>query len=323
MQGGLRGAEGERRSLGPACGLLERDRVHPVGRDHAVGESDRERLLRADVAAGEDHLPGTCEPDQPGQPLGPTRAGDDPEPDLGQAELRVLGHDAEVARERELAPAAERVAVDGRQHRFRDLLQVAARLLERRDVRIDLGRAPLGHRLDVRAGGEDPLAPHSTTARTDGSSATAWAASWSSSETARPSAFAGGRSSRIVATAPCTSLRTYSPRTAPIFPDGRTPRRARPVSCATVEPTPQEAATCRARTEARPTTLVASALQVHITATIPIVSDRMVDNVVELLRRRGLRMTPQRRAIVAEIMKTQGHISPTASRARSRRTCRA
>ncbi len=36
----------------------------------------------------------------------------------------------------------------------------------------------------------------------------------------------------------------------------------------------------------------------------------MVDDVMELLRQRGLRMTPQRRAIVAEIMRTQGHISP-------------
>jgi Fur family ferric uptake transcriptional regulator len=42
------------------------------------------------------------------------------------------------------------------------------------------------------------------------------------------------------------------------------------------------------------------------------VSDRVVEDVIELLRQRGLRMTPQRRAIVAEIMKTQGHISPTA-----------
>jgi Fur family ferric uptake transcriptional regulator len=35
-------------------------------------------------------------------------------------------------------------------------------------------------------------------------------------------------------------------------------------------------------------------------------------DVIEVLRTRGLRMTPQRRAIVAEIMRTQGHISPTA-----------
>ncbi len=41
-------------------------------------------------------------------------------------------------------------------------------------------------------------------------------------------------------------------------------------------------------------------------------SDRMVDDVIELLRQRGLRMTPQRRVIVAEIMRMQGHISPTA-----------
>jgi len=34
-------------------------------------------------------------------------------------------------------------------------------------------------------------------------------------------------------------------------------------------------------------------------------------DVMEMLRSRGLRMTPQRRAIVAEIMRSQGHISPT------------
>jgi len=35
------------------------------------------------------------------------------------------------------------------------------------------------------------------------------------------------------------------------------------------------------------------------------------NEVMELLRSKGLRMTPQRRAIVAEVMRTQGHISPT------------
>lgn len=35
-------------------------------------------------------------------------------------------------------------------------------------------------------------------------------------------------------------------------------------------------------------------------------------DVIAVLRSHGLRMTPQRRAIVAEIMRTQGHISPTA-----------
>ena len=35
------------------------------------------------------------------------------------------------------------------------------------------------------------------------------------------------------------------------------------------------------------------------------------NDVIDLLRERGLRMTPQRRAIVSEVMRTQGHISPT------------
>jgi Fur family ferric uptake transcriptional regulator len=35
------------------------------------------------------------------------------------------------------------------------------------------------------------------------------------------------------------------------------------------------------------------------------------DPVLDLLRRRGLRTTPQRRAIVAEIMSVRGHITPT------------
>jgi len=33
--------------------------------------------------------------------------------------------------------------------------------------------------------------------------------------------------------------------------------------------------------------------------------------ILDRLRERGLRMTPQRRAIVAEIMRSKGHISPT------------
>jgi Fur family ferric uptake transcriptional regulator len=35
-------------------------------------------------------------------------------------------------------------------------------------------------------------------------------------------------------------------------------------------------------------------------------------DVLDLLRSKGLRMTPQRRAIVSEVMRTKGHISPAA-----------
>ena len=40
-------------------------------------------------------------------------------------------------------------------------------------------------------------------------------------------------------------------------------------------------------------------------------SPQSTSEVIDVLRKHGLRMTPQRRAIVAEIMRTQGHISPT------------
>ena len=55
-------------------------------------------------------------------------------------------------------------------------------------------------------------------------------------------------------------------------------------------------------------------LQVQAPATLARVSAAAstmpANEVMELLRSRGLRMTPQRRAIVFEVMRTQGHIAP-------------
>jgi Fur family ferric uptake transcriptional regulator len=50
------------------------------------------------------------------------------------------------------------------------------------------------------------------------------------------------------------------------------------------------------------------------------VSPSTAESVLDLLKTRGLRMTPQRRAIVAEIMAADGHISPAlvAKRVRAR-----
>lgn len=53
-------------------------------------------------------------------------------------------------------------------------------------------------------------------------------------------------------------------------------------------------------------------LHLQLTARLRPVESRTTADVIDVLRRRGLRMTPQRRAIVSEIMRTQGHISPTA-----------
>jgi Fur family transcriptional regulator, ferric uptake regulator len=51
-------------------------------------------------------------------------------------------------------------------------------------------------------------------------------------------------------------------------------------------------------------------LHLQLTAIIELMA--VSPDVLELLRSKGLRMTPQRRAIVAEVMRTHGHISPTA-----------
>src|SRR3972149_5911523 len=80
--------------------------------------------------------------------------------------------------------------------------------------------------------------PQTTTARIAASDATTAAATDSSSDTGRASAFAGGRSMRIVATAPSDSTRTNSAM-APILAD----RAA--LAFAAVGPTPQEAANVR------------------------------------------------------------------------------
>jgi Fur family transcriptional regulator, ferric uptake regulator len=53
-------------------------------------------------------------------------------------------------------------------------------------------------------------------------------------------------------------------------------------------------------------------LQLQLAATIEGMAARTLPDVIDDLQRRGLRMTPQRRAIVAEVMKSRGHISPTA-----------
>ena len=59
-------------------------------------------------------------PDQAGQPLGAAGAGDDAEQDLRLAEHGVLGGEADVGAQRELAAAAERVAGDRRDDRLGD-----------------------------------------------------------------------------------------------------------------------------------------------------------------------------------------------------------
>ncbi len=93
--------------------------------------------------------------DEPGEPLGAATAGDDPEQDLGLAELRPLGHDPDVAGQRDLAAAAERVSRHCRDdHPGNRCNRVERRDEQTADDRRLVRATELG---DVRTRGEHPV----------------------------------------------------------------------------------------------------------------------------------------------------------------------
>ena len=126
------------------------------GRDHvAVGDlvdqAGGGALGGVDERACGDELQGLLDADRARQPLRAAGARDDAELDLGQAQLaHVLGGDAVVAAERQLQPAAQRRAVDGRHDRLGGRLDAVDQLRQ-------VGLLHLGLELgDVGAGREEP-----------------------------------------------------------------------------------------------------------------------------------------------------------------------
>ena len=114
--------EGERRkAVEVGDHALDRG-VQLVGGDDLGDEAPGERVGGGDALAAHDDVLRAAETDEPGEPLRPARAGDHPEPDLREAELRVVGGDAEVAGERKLEADAEAVAADPRDHGLREAL---------------------------------------------------------------------------------------------------------------------------------------------------------------------------------------------------------
>ena len=132
-------------------------------RHHLVGQPDAQRLLGAHLTAGEAHLLGPAGPDRARQTLRAAATRDDPEQDLRLAEHRLVRDDPVVAGQRQLAPAAERVAADRGDDEPRDRGDGVERGVEPGGDRRRLVRpAELG---DVGAGGEDPLAAGDDDAR--------------------------------------------------------------------------------------------------------------------------------------------------------------
>ena len=96
-----------------------------------VEPADAQRLLGADVAAGEDHLERAAAAEEMRQPGGAAGAGQDPHRHLGLAEHGAFAAVAEVERGEELGAATARGAVDARRW-TRGGCDAAARTARRR-----------------------------------------------------------------------------------------------------------------------------------------------------------------------------------------------
>ena len=119
-----------------------------------VDEPDAIGLLRADHLAGQDELQGAALADQPRQPLRSAAARNESQRDFGLAEFRVLHRDPDGAGHRRLAAAAERKAIDGRDHRLAEILDEIEHLLSEAAGLFGLERADMRELADVGAGDE-------------------------------------------------------------------------------------------------------------------------------------------------------------------------
>ncbi|MNL10688.1 hypothetical protein D3C87_1314950 [compost metagenome] len=126
---------------------------------HLAYQSEPQRLLRIDTISGQEQQHGAGSAYRPWQTLSAAAARYAAQPHLRQPEAGVLGGDANVAGQRQLQPAANRMAVDGADdglgdvHARQDVVGLAA-------TECQLGKALLGrHRLlQVGSGAERLIA---------------------------------------------------------------------------------------------------------------------------------------------------------------------
>ena len=95
-------------------------------------------------------------PKRAGQPLGPSGAGHDPDPDLRLAEGRIVGRHDDVAGHGQLATAAEGIAAHRRDERQADGPELVP--VPEPAARLELVGRRVDHLLDVGASREGPLA---------------------------------------------------------------------------------------------------------------------------------------------------------------------
>ena len=130
----------------------------PVGRNDASHEPHPFGLFGVDHPPRQDHVHRLRFADEARQALGGAGARQDADGDLRLPEPGGLGREDEVAHQRQLAAAAERVARDGGDNR---LAATGDALPRRRNEigEIDVDERPVLHFLDVGASGKCLLVP--------------------------------------------------------------------------------------------------------------------------------------------------------------------
>src|SRR5215831_6404443 len=119
IDGGLHGAMNQRWPRGEVPGEVAGRRHELLGREDAVGEADPVRLGGVDHLPGEHQLQRPAETDEPGEHPGAAAVWHEAPLDEDLPEAGPVGHEAQVAGQREVAPEARRRAVHHREGRQR------------------------------------------------------------------------------------------------------------------------------------------------------------------------------------------------------------
>ena len=160
VDGALEQAQHERRLVGDPFGKRQRLVHQRLGRHDPVGEAQRQRLLRPDGRAGEHQLLRPAERNLADQALRAAGAGEEPEIDLGHADLRRRGQHPDVGRQHQFRPAAQRKAVDGGERGLVQGLDAAEEPVNPLGEFLVVGEAPAGVEIgDIAAGHEGPAGP--------------------------------------------------------------------------------------------------------------------------------------------------------------------
>ena len=161
IDGALEQAQHERRLVRDLFRERERLLHELFGFDHPVGEPERHRFLRPDGRAGEHHLLRPAERDLADQALRAAGAGEEPEIDLGHADLRRRGEHPDVGGQHQFRAAAEGEAVHRRDGGLVQGLDPAEEPMDRRrelfvvgeaPARVEIGDVAAGHERAARAG---------------------------------------------------------------------------------------------------------------------------------------------------------------------------